>query len=421
VAEQTGPPGRLRVAVLTRAVAPLHGVGGLERSTRDLVAHLLKRGVRITLLTKPPTMPGGWSAPNLAVRYVPYLTFPLAGRRGTTILDRSTAYLLFGYRLGREAARLVSAGEIDLVYGLGASVLGYAMARRHLPGRTVPLVLNPQGLEEFGGTDGEYGGRPFKRFVYGPLRRAVRYCAGASDCVIATDRSLEPLITRALPVRPDRVRLVPNAVDLDVCDALAVPADGERVRRAHGIGPDEHVLLSVARLERNKGLHVLADALGTLKDLAWRWVLVGDGPFRRVIERRAASLGIQDRVIMAGRTDDATLHSWYEAASVFVHPTLYEGSSIVTLEAMAHRRAVVATMAGGLPDKVRPGETGWLVPPGDGPSLSEAIRAALDSGPALAAMGRAGRALAEAEFSWDRSAGRMLAVFEDLTAALRPA
>ena len=67
---------------------------------------------------------------------------------------------------------------------------------------------------------------------------------------------------------------------------------------------------------------------------------------------------------MAGRLEDAALHAWYEAASLFVHPTQYEGSSIVTLEAMAHRRPVVATTAGGLPDKVRDGETGWLVPPG---------------------------------------------------------
>ncbi|MCK7518664.1 MAG: glycosyltransferase family 4 protein [Ignavibacteriales bacterium] len=56
---------------------------------------------------------------------------------------------------------------------------------------------------------------------------------------------------------------------------------------------------------------------------------------------------------MGGRLHDAPLHAWYEAASIFVHPTRYEGSSIVTLEAMSHRRPVVATTAGGLPDKVR--------------------------------------------------------------------
>ena len=83
---------------------------------------------------------------------------------------------------------------------------------------------------------------------------------------------------------------------------------------------------------------------------------------------------------------------------------------------MSHRRPVVATTAGGLPDKVRDGETGWLVPPGDAPALARALRTAIGSRQALATMGLAGRTLVEAEFSWDRSADRMLAVFEELLA-----
>ena len=404
----------LRVAVLTRAVTPLHGVGGLERSTYDLVQHLLERGARVELFTRPPTTREPWAHDRLTCHFVPYRTFPGAGRRGTTILDRSTAYPVFGYRLGRAAAALAAAGQLDVVYGLGASTLGYAAARRRAAGATAPLVLNPQGLEEFGGIDGSYGGRPSKRLGYEPLRRAVRYCAGAADRIIATDRALEPMLLRALGVGADRLRLVPNAVDLRVCDGLASPADGTRLRERSGIGADDVVFLSVARLERNKGLHLMADALGQLKDLAWRWVIVGDGPFRRALETSIAGNGLRERTVMTGRLSDAPLHAWYEAASIFVHPTQYEGSSIVTLEAMSHRRPVVATTAGGLPDKVRDGETGWLVPPGDAPALARALRTAVGSRAALAPMGAAGRALVEAEFSWDRSADRMLAVFEEL-------
>ncbi len=406
--------GGLRVAVLTRAVTPLHGVGGLERSTFDLVRHLLARGARIELFTRPAASRDAWVHERLAFHFVPYRTFPGAGRTGTTIIDRSTAYPLFGYRLGRAAAAMAAAGEVDIVYGLGASVLGYASARRRAPGRTVPLVLNPQGLEEFGGIDGSYGGRASKRIGYEPLRRAVRYCAAAADRVIATDHALEPMLARALRVGADRLRLVPNAVDLAVCDALASSRDGDRVREQTGLGRSEVVLLSVARLERNKGLHVLAEALGSLMDLPWTWVVVGDGPFRRALEDRVTRLGLGGRTILTGRLQDGALHAWYEAASLFMHPTLYEGSSLVTLEAMAHRRPVVATTAGGLPDKVQEGRTGWLVPPADPAALARALRIALADPPRLATMGNAGRALVEAEFSWERSANRMLAVFREL-------
>ena len=78
---------------------------------------------------------------------------------------------------------------------------------------------------------------------------------------------------------------------------------------------------------------------------------------------------------------------------------------------------MIATSAGGLPDKVRPGETGWLVPPGDVSALASAIRAALAAPDALPAMGAAGRALAERDFSWTQSAERMLAVCAGLVVA----
>jgi glycosyltransferase involved in cell wall biosynthesis len=93
---------------------------------------------------------------------------------------------------------------------------------------------------------------------------------------------------------------------------------------------------------------------GALHGLAWRWVLVGAGPFRPAIEQAIDKAGIGAHVRLVGAAPDAELHAWYEAATIFVHPTRYEGSSLVTLEAMAHRRPVIATRAGGLPGQDSP-------------------------------------------------------------------
>ena len=141
-----------RVAVVARSVFPLHGPGGLERSVFDLVRHLIRADVAVTLITRTPPEPVEPAAidSRLTMQFVPYRTFPFAGRRGTTVLDRSTAYPLFGERAGRAAWELVQQGAIDLVHGFGASVLGYARRRAQ---SQAPLVLNPQGLEEFGATD----------------------------------------------------------------------------------------------------------------------------------------------------------------------------------------------------------------------------------------------------------------------------
>lgn len=415
----------LRVAVIARAVLPLHGHGGLERSVRDLVTHLVARGVSVTLIVPPPTVrhdahEDPFARPGLRVRHVPYVTFPLANRRGTTILDRSTAYLVYGWRAGRLALSLAKAREVDVIHGFGASMLGAAVKSS-----PVPLVLNPQGLEEFGATADT---QPWlKRLAYAPLRRAVRRVARVADAILATDRSLEPMVARHLRPRPGQMVTVPNGIDLVELASMAGPADGSLIRHRHGISPDDILLLSVGRLEYNKGFDVLAEALGRavvdtpLARMPWKWVLVGSGPYRREIEAAVERRGLSKRVVFTGRSSERDLHAWYEAASIFVHPTRYEGSSLVTLEAMGHRRPVIAARAGGLPDKVRPGVNGWLVEPDDVEGLSNAIAEAVSDPDRLVAFGQAGRLIVEQEFAWTVIVDRQLAIYEDLLAQRRSA
>jgi glycogen(starch) synthase len=410
--------GARRVAVVARSVFPLHGPGGLERSVYDLVRYLAQAGIDVTLITRTPPTPPDAAAidPRITTRFVSYRTFPLAGRRGTTVLDRSTAYPLFGERAGRVAWKLVEQGAIDLVHGFGASVLGYARRRAH---STAPLVLNPQGLEEFGATDPSRA--RLKRAAYLPLRRAVLTCAHAADGVIATDRALEPAVLMHLKVDRSRVRVIPNALDLALVDSLASAADGRRVRREAGFSDDDAVLLSVGRLEQNKGFQVLIAALaalgehsGRIAEGRWRWVLVGDGPYRATLESAIRDAGLAANVHLPGRVSDSELHAWYEAADLFVHPTLYEGSSLVTLEAMAHRRAVVASAAGGIPDKVRPGVNGWLVAPGDASGLAAAISGAVSDPSRLAHYGLAGRDIVERQFSLSTAGDLTVALYREL-------
>jgi glycogen(starch) synthase len=140
----------------------------------------------------------------------------------------------------------------------------------------------------------------------------------------------------------------------------------------------------------------------------------GNLPGKVALESAIRDAGLGAKVHLPGRVSDSELHAWYEAADLFVHPTLYEGSSLVTLEAMAHRRAVVATTAGGLPDKVHPGVSGWLVPPGDASALAAAISGALGEPGRLPAMGIAGRAIVERDFSWEVAGAATLRFYEDL-------
>ena len=260
---------------------PLHGLGGLERSVYDLVRYLAGAGVRVTLITRTPQRgapslnrhPGGHND------FVPYRTFPFAGRRGTTVLDRSTAYPLFGERAGRLASTLRARRRMSTSFT--GSARACSATRDGAPQSAAPLVLNPQGLEEFGATDPSRA--RMKRAAYFPLRRAVLACARAADCVIATDRVLEPAVMAHL--RVDRLANARHSKRARSPRSIGSPRrlTARRVRRAGGNRSGEVVLFSVGRLEHNKGFHVLSAALGALRDQRRR---IAEGNWRWVVSRR---------------------------------------------------------------------------------------------------------------------------------------
>ena len=411
---------RLHVAVVARAVSPLHGMGGLERSVDELIHHLLATDVEITLITKPPEHGAGahdWlEREGLHTRFVPYRTFPFAGRRGTTVLDRITAYPIFGWRAGCLVRQLVQEGHIHVVHGHGASAFGYAVARCQDRVGTVPFVFNPHGLEEFG-SDNSVSSQ-FKSVAYKPLQSVVRRCAVAADRVIATDDALLEPVLRHLPVTESVVRVVPNAVDVRRIDRASGLLTGNEFSASYGLDQEVPVLLSVGRIEQNKGFQILAEALsrldGSQPAIRWHWVIVGLGSYETELRKLVRRLSLTDRVTFVGQLKEQELHACYQASTLFIHPTLYEGSSLVTLEAMTHALPVIATRVGGLPDKVKPGVNGWLVNPGDVVGLSQAVGNALFQCDRLADMGRAGRAIVERKFAWSAVVQQLLGLYDEL-------
>jgi glycosyltransferase involved in cell wall biosynthesis len=136
------------------------------------------------------------------------------------------------------------------------------------------------------------------------------------------------------------------------------------------------------------------------RDPNWWLLLVGEGPERPAIEARLSSL--RGRVGLLGHREDVA--GLLKAANLLVLPSLWEGMPNVVLEAMAARRAVVATSVEGTEDLVRPGETGWLVPPANVDSLAAALGDAASDLDRLTQYGLAGRTRVEAEFGIERVA-----------------
>jgi glycosyltransferase involved in cell wall biosynthesis len=326
------------------------------------------------------------------------------------VLDRTLHYPAFARRAGERAAALVRSGRAAVVDAQGAAGVGYARLRRRRPGPWAPLVVNPQGMEEHKTTG-------LKRLALAPLRALSREAARLADRVVATDEATRAEVPRLLGVDPRRVVVLPNGIDPDELRA-ATPRDPAALVDAalpalRGASP---VLLSVGRLEAYKGFGDVLEALMAL-DAAGRlppsaaWVVVGDGPLRPALAARAA--GLRARVILPGRLDETMLHALYERADVFVHATRFEGSSLVTLEAMAHGLPVVATRAGGIPDKVKDGVNGYLVNPGDVEALSAAIVKMANAPEDRARMRKETLQLLD-PFLWPHIAKRVIAQYERL-------
>jgi glycosyltransferase involved in cell wall biosynthesis len=318
----------VKVALLSRAAHPLHSPGGLERAVYHLARHLGARGVDTVLFTRPATRAGGFPGEVVEVRYA-----RLPGGGHGRVLDRSLNYPAFALRLGAAVAERVRSGELHVVHAQGLTALGYGRMRRKDASLSAPLVMNPQGMEE-------HKAAGLKRLALTRLRRLSREAARLADRVIATDEATRDEVVRLLGIEARRVVVLPNGIDPQEIEG-ATPSDpAAAVHEAlPDLGPARPLLLSVGRLEPYKGFGDVLAALerlharGTLAP-SWRWVLVGEGPLANALKRRGASLA--PHVRMLGRADETLLHALYARADVFVHATRYEGSSLVTLEAMAH-------------------------------------------------------------------------------------
>jgi glycosyltransferase involved in cell wall biosynthesis len=147
-------------------------------------------------------------------------------------------------------------------------------------------------------------------------------------------------------------------------------------------------------------------------------VLAGDGEMRQAIEARIAELKLADRTTITGWISEAQVRDEIRKARALVLPSFAESLPVVIMEAMALRRPVISTYVAGIPELVRDGETGWLVPAGSIDALSDAMEACLTAdAETLTAMGDRGRAKVVQRHAADHEAQRLLALISAPTCA----
>jgi glycosyltransferase involved in cell wall biosynthesis len=295
-------------------------------------------------------------------------------------------------RLWRYAQAVEPRGEVVHAHFALYALLPLLLGR--LRGR--PLVIQFQGPWA---DESEAGGErsAWRLAAKRSVERAV-YRRGREFLVLSS--AFRRILVERYRVVPWHVHVVPPGVDA----SRFAPGDRAAARAELGVPEDARVAVCVRRLVPRMGIDVLLDAWALLP-AGWLLLVAGEGPARQALERRAAGLGLRDRVRFLGWQVGDDLVRCYRAADVSVVPTVaLEGFGMIVLESLACGTPVVVTDVGGLPEAVGPFDPSLVVPAADPEALARRLRAPLPDA------GRC-RAFAE-ENSWRRTAERTLETYE---------
>jgi glycosyltransferase involved in cell wall biosynthesis len=287
----------------------------------------------------------------------------------------------------RKVCERLKAAEYDLidahyVYpdGLAATLLASALNK--------PVVVSARGSDI----------NLFSEFT--TIRPLIRQVLRRSHGLIAVSQELKEKMLR-LGCQNENLAVVANGVDpqkfkpkprLDMRQKLGLPQDGP-------------IVLSVGRLDENKGCQILINAIARLQSPKVTLLIIGEGPRRVEMETQIRELGLKRSVRLVGTIPHDELGAWYNAADVFCLASLREGCPNVVLEAMACGRPVVATHVGGIPELVVSPTLGTLVkrtPEAFASALREALRKTWDQD-AIAAHARS--------HGWDRVSAQIMDVY----------
>ncbi|HVF73193.1 MAG TPA: glycogen synthase [Chthoniobacterales bacterium] len=286
----------------------------------------------------------------------------------------------------------------------------------------IPLVITTHSLEPL---------RPWKREqLAGGYDFSVwleKTALEMADAVIAVSAQTKMDIETLFNVRPDRLHVIYNGIDLEEYrKAQSTAALGK-------YGIEKPYVLFVGRVTRQKGIIHLVRAIQHM-DPGFQVVLCAGAPDTPEIGREMKEAVEKEKSARPGviwideMVDKKTVRELYSHASVFCCPSIYEPFGIINLEAMACETAVVATAVGGIKEVVVDGETGFLVAldqmkespfePRDPEKFARDLAARINqlmANPALSEkFGKAGRKRAEVKFGWPAIARKTMALYESL-------
>jgi len=319
-------------------------------------------------------------------------------------------------RPGSVMARKASRRGVELFplsYGADLDPLNALRVRRFLSRKRIELVCTNfekenrlLALAGLGGPKPVIVARKGLPYIFDKWRYRIIYKRWVKH-IVTPSRSIERRFREYRWLDHVGITVIPNGVRVEDYSG-AEPAG---LRRLHGVPEDVPLLGFVGDLARQKGVDLLLEAVSGIGG-PWRLFIVGDGGERARLEALSAELGIRERTVFTGYSDDVP--AVLREMDLVACPSLFEGMPNVLLEAMASGRAVVASEVDGIEEVLTGPELGSLVPAGDVCALRGAIEGLLRDPARRSAMGEAARRHVAERFSTETMVSRL----EDLFARL---
>ena len=237
------------------------------------------------------------------------------------------------------------------------------------------------------------------------------FTAHATDKIICPSPHLAELVKSYCSVDDGKVCCIPNGLDVKVFDKI--DDEPTSILRQYDLKKGNY-LLFIGRLSSLKGVQYLIDAFKVIKKdyINLKLVIVGTGDFEVYLKNLSQGIG---GIVFTGHIESLNVRTiLYRNCSFVVVPSIYEGLPTVVLEAMACRKAVVASEVGGIPLLIRHGQNGFLTKPGGSQGIEKSIRLLLENTSLREHMGAFGRRLVEKDFTIDKMVSKTLLTYESV-------
>ncbi|GAW94006.1 glycosyltransferase family 4 protein [Calderihabitans maritimus] len=312
----------------------------------------------------------------------------------------SSSGWFYYYGIKSFVAQLTREFPFDLIHAHVALPDGYGavlLKRQYAK----PVVVTIHGLDVT---------QTVKRSIF--CRRAVQTTLNRSDKIIAVSTMLAELTAKYVK-EEQKVTVVHNGISPELLYKGESPLR-ERFK-------NKKVILTVAALIKLKGYDYTLRALREIKENVpeFVFIIVGDGPEKRELQRLVSELGLDHNVVFAGRQPHHRTMEYMSICDVFVMPSWKEGFGVVYLEAMAHGKPVIACKGQGIQDLIVNGVNGILVEPKDVGSLAEALKNLLLNSELRQQIGWRARETVLNGYTWEDNARKMTEIYKGIVSRKR--